>query len=270
MTDDARSVDQIADDLRALGLGEGDVVMVHASLRAVGPVVGGADGVIDAVASVVGPAGTILVNTGVRDDLGWVNERPEDERAALLAGSEPFDARSAPADPDNGVLAEVFRTRAGTIVSDHPEGRFGASGPLADHLVAEVPWDDYYGAGSPLERLVEARGKVLRLGADPDTVTLIHHAEHLVELPDKRRVRRHRLVATGDGPVIRTIDTLDDSDGIVDRPGEEDYFITILRAYLATGRAAIGPVGGAPSELLDAADLVTFAVAWMTEHLRPT
>jgi aminoglycoside N3'-acetyltransferase len=263
----ARTVEQLTDDLRRLGVGAGQVVMVHASLRAVGPVVGGADGVLDALDAAVGPEGTILVNTGVRDDWGWVNDRPEAERAALLEGSEPFDCRTAPADPDNGVLAEVFRTRTGTVVSDHPEGRFGAAGRLADHLVADVPWDDYYGAGSPLDRLVAAGGSVLRLGADPDTVTLIHLAEDLVDLPGKRRVRRHRLVATAADPVVRTIDTIDDSAGIVERAGE-DYFITILSAYLATGRARVGRVGRATSELLDAADLVAFAVDWMARHLR--
>lgn len=267
MTDAPRTVAAITDDLRRLGVAEGDLVMVHASMRAVGPVVDGADGVLDALATAVGPDGTLLVNTGARDDLGWVNDRPEPERAALLAGTPAFDARTAPADPDNGVLAEVFRTRPGTLVSDHPEGRFGASGRLAAELIADVPWDDYYGAGSPLERLVHRRGKVLRLGADPDTVTLIHHAEHLVDLPGKRRVRRHRVVQGPAGPALRAIDALDDSDGIVDHPGE-DYFITILRAYLATGRASVGPVGGATSELLDAADLVGFAVDWMAEHLR--
>ena len=266
MTRSPRSVAAITDDLGRLGVTDGDLVMVHASLRAVGPVVGGADGVLDALAAAVGPDGTILVNTGVRDDLAWVNDRPESERAALLEGTAPFDARTTPADPDNGVLAEVFRTRAGTVVSDHPEGRFGASGRLATELVADVPWDDYYGAGSPLERFVHHRGKVLRLGADPDTVTLIHLAEHLVDLPAKRRVRRHRVVQGPAGPEVRTIDTLDDADGIVDHEGE-DPFITILRAYLATGRAAIGTVGDATSELLDAADLVAFSVAWMADHL---
>ena len=67
------------------------------------------------------------------------------------------------------------------------------------------------------------------------------------------------------GPEIRVVDCLDDSDGIVDYPGE-DYFAVILREYLATGRASIGFVGRATSELIEAADVVEFAVAWMNEH----
>ena len=192
-------VAQIADELRSLGLVEGDTVMVHASLRRVGPVEGGADGLLAAIDAAIGPAGTTLMVLGATDEMAWVNDRPEHERAALLAGSEPFDHQTTPADPDVGTLAEVFRTRAGSRVSDHPEGRFAAAGRLAGHMTEDVPWDDYFGPGSPLERLVAAGGKVLRLGADPGTVTLMHYAEYLVDLPAKRRVRRYRMVRTAAG-----------------------------------------------------------------------
>lgn len=244
----------------------GDLLMAHASLRAIGPVEGGAAGVIDALADAVGPDGTLLMVLGARDDWSWVNQRPEAERPDLLRDAEPFDHLHTPADPDVGALAEVFRTRAVTRVSDHPEGRFAAVGRLAPALVDAVPWDDYYGPGSPLERFVSAGGRVLRLGADLDTVTLLHYAEYLTPVPDKRRVRRHRMVNRPGGPVLRVIECLDDSNGIVDHPGE-DYFASILRAYLATGRATEGAVGGARSELIDGADLVAFGSEWMAGHL---
>lgn len=245
----------------------GELLMVHASLRAVGPVDGGADGVIDALEGAVGADGTLFMTLGALDDWGWVNERPEAERAELLAGTPPFDCLVAPADPAIGVLAEVFRGRARTRVSDHPEGRFGASGPLAGRLLDDVPWDDYYGPDSPLQRFVEARGRVLRLGADLDTLTVLHYAEYLTPIPTKRRVRRHRLVKGVEHPEVRVVESLDDSDGIVDYP-EEDYFAVILREYLSAGRATTGVVGRATSELIDAADVVDFAVAWMAQNLR--
>ena len=263
---DRWSVEHLTADVRRLGVAAGDVLMVHASLRAVGPVVGGADGVIDALEAAVGPGGTLLMTLGARDDWAWVNDRPEGERPHLLRDAEPFDAQRTPADPDVGVLAEVFRKRRGTKVSDHPEGRFAASGPLADSLVEEVPWDDYYGAGSPLERFVQSDGRVLRLGADLGTLTVLHYAEYLAPVPNKRRVCRHRVVAGREGPELRVVHCLDDRDGIVNHPGE-DYFAVILRHYLATGRASAGVVGRATSELIEAADVVEFAVAWMGEHL---
>ena len=110
------------------------------------------------------------------------------------------------------------------------------------------------------------RGKVLRLGADPDTVTLLHMAENLVELPNKRQVVRHHKVLTRDGTVaIRTVSCLDDTDGIVEWPGE-DYFAAILHDYLHRRGASVGCVGRAHSELMDATDLLDHAVTWMDTH----
>jgi aminoglycoside N3'-acetyltransferase len=266
MARDVLTAQRLIADLQRLGVAAGAAVMVHASLRAVGPVEGGAAGVVDALDAAVGPNGTLLMNLGARDEWAWVNEHAESERAALLVDSPPFDPLRTPADPDVGVLAEVFRQLPGTVVSNHPEGRFAARGSLADQLLVDSPWDDYYGPGSPLERLVRAGGKVLRLGADPDTVTLLHYAEYLAPLPDKRRLSRHRLVVGSQGPEVRRVECLDDSHGIVDYPGG-DYFAVILTEYLASGRAMRGRVGGAASELLDAADLVRFAVSWMAKHL---
>ena len=58
-----------------------------------------------------------------------------------------------------------------------------------------------------------------------------------------------------------------DEHGIVDWPGE-DYFVTILREYLATGRARPGRVGLAQSELIEASDLVDFGTQWMNLQFR--
>jgi aminoglycoside N3'-acetyltransferase len=255
----------IGEDLQRLGVRPGDVLMVHASMRKVG---GDAGDLVAAIDQAVGDDGTWMMTLGAEDEWSWVNQRPEEERQALLAGTPPFDKLEARADVDNGILAEVFRTTRGTVVSDHPEGRFGARGRRAGALMAEVPWDDYYGAGSPLERLIEAGGRVLRLGADVETVTLLHYAEWLTPIVNKKRVRRHRVVRGDEGkPVIRVVDTLDDSDGIADYDGVDgDEFGVILNEYLQTGRATTGRVGGAQSELIDARDLVTFAVDWIVAH----
>ncbi len=252
-------------DMHALGIRAGDVVMVHASLRKLGPVDGGAAGVVMALDAAVGPDGTLLMMTSPADDWSWVNERPDAERAMLLADAPPYDYLSAPTDKDNGVLAEIFRQTAGTLSSNHPEGRFSARGRLAAAFVRDVPWNDYYGYGSPLARLTEAHGSVLRLGADIDTVTLLHYAEYLTDVPNKRRVRRHRRVQTQAGPAIRVVECLDDQHGIVDNDGE-DYFGGILQDYLTAGHARRGLVGRATSDLIDAQDIVTFAAAWMSER----
>jgi aminoglycoside N3'-acetyltransferase len=261
-----RSIESLAADLRRLGIASGDLVMVHASMRAIGEVDTRAEGVVHALDLAVGATGTLLMNLGPRDDWDWVNDRPESVRAALLADGVPFDCLRTPTDPEIGVLAEVFRQMPGTIVNDHPDARFGVRGPLGPQLLEDLPWDDYYGPGSALERLVQRHGKVLRLGASLDTVTLLHYAEYLAPVANKRRVRRHHLVLGRRGPEVRAVECLDDSDGIVDYPGE-DYFAVVMREYLGTGAGSRGQVGHASSELIDAKDLVDFAARWMGEHL---
>ena len=265
--------ERLTEDLRALGVRPGDLLMIHASLRKIGLAStehgeGGAELLLDALEAAVGSNGTLLMLLGTDYPLDWVNQRPAGDRAALLAGTEPFDPKAAAAMPQVGWLAEAFRRRPDTIVTDNPSGRFGASGRLAQALLENAPWHDYYGPGSPLERLCDQRGRILRLGADPDTVTVLHYSEYLADLPEKRRTQWDFLVRTADGARHMATQCLDDSAGIVEWE-VEDYFALILKAYLALGRHREGRVGNARSELIDAADIVRFGTGWMERHLRP-
>ena len=196
----------------------------------------------------------------------WVNKRPELEREALLADAPIFDPLRAPVFSEVGYFAEIFRRAPGTLVSDKPSGRFGGQGRLAEMLLRDAPWHDYYGPGSPLARLCEAGGKILRIGANPDTTTVLHFAEYLADLPNKRRVRRHYRCKGAGGSVIRAVDCLDDEDGIV-RVDGEDYFARILKDYLALGSARRAQVGNAAAEVIDAADIAGFGARWMTQNL---
>jgi aminoglycoside N3'-acetyltransferase len=258
-------------DLTALGVQAGDRVMVHASLRKLGLARsqigdGGPAMLLDVLEAAVGPSGTLMMILGSDYAYDWVNQRPVEERAKLLAGTPPFDARTASVLPEVGWFAEVFRLRAGTVLSGNPSGRFAARGRDAEALLSDQPWKDYYGPGSPLEKLCERGGKVLRLGADPNTVTVLHYAEYVARVANKRRTRWDYLIAGEDGPRHVWIDCLDDMEGIAD--WDDDYFALITNAYVAAGKAQRGHVGLAPSELIDAADFVAFGAAWMEEHFK--
>lgn len=265
--------ERLRQDLASLGVKPGDLLMVHASLRKLGLArtsfgEGGAEAILDALDAAVGPDGTLLMVLGAEYAMDWVNLRPEAERAALLADTPAFDYRTAPVLPEVGWLAEAFRRRPGTIVSDNPSGRFGARGARAAELLADAPWHDYYGPGSPLQKLCEWGGRILRLGAGPDTVTALHYAEYLADLPDKRRTRWDYVLAGDNGPHHFYTACLDDSAGIARWDGE-DYFAVIVKAYLALGRHRGGTVGEAQSELIEAADIVKFGARWMETHLAP-
>jgi aminoglycoside N3'-acetyltransferase len=106
-------------------------------------------------------------------------------------------------------------------------------------------------------------GRVLRLGANPDTVTLAHYAEYLADVPNKIRVRR-RYVRADTGELW--IESLDDNEGIAVWP-HGDYFPQIFLDYRRSGQVHIGPVGACTAELMDARAFVAFAVDWMEREL---
>lgn len=239
----ARSL--LGPSLRRLGVRPGGVLMVQASLRALGPIPGGAVGLIGVLREVLGPDGTLCMVLGADPDT-------------------PFDATTTEVDvEDMGWLAELFRTLPGVQVSDHAAARWGAIGPHAAPLLRDPPLHDYHGPEGTLGRLVRLDGQVLRLGADPDTLTLTHLAEYLAEVPDKRRVRL-RYERADVGP--QWISSLDDTDGIVEAP---DYFAQVLGDYLAAGHARIGPLGACTAELIDAPHFLGFAVDWLERVLAP-
>lgn len=252
-------------DLEDLGVLAGDMVMVHAAMSRAGRLLNGPDALIGALLDAVGPSGTILAYTdwdGAYDELLDEDGRVPPEWRAHVP---PFDAASSRAIRDNGVLAEFMRTTPGARRSGNPGASVAAIGAQAEWLAAEHPLDYGYGEGSPLAKLVEARGKVLMVGAPLDTMTLLHHAEHLARMPNKRLRRYEVPLAAPNGVDWRMIEEFDTSVPVV--PGlDDDYFAQILREYLASGRGTQGVVGEAQSVLVDAAPVCAFAVTWLEHH----
>jgi len=175
----------------------------------------------------------------------------------------PFDATASRAARDNGALPEFLRTWPGARRSCSPGASVAALGARADWITADHPIDYGYGEGSPLAKLVTVAGKVLMVGAPLDTMTLLHHAEHLARIPGKRVIRYEVPFATGDGSVTwRTVEEFDTSDPVV-AGLDEDYFATIVAAFLAEGHGWQGVIGAVPSVLVEAAAITVFAVDWL-------
>jgi aminoglycoside 3-N-acetyltransferase len=242
---------KLVTDLRDLGVGDGRVVMVHTRMSALGWVVGGTQTVIEALLEVVGAGGTVLAYAGWEDDpyhLGeWAPERQEAYRREL----PPFDPERSAADPDFGRIPERLRTWPGARCSDAHVFRFVAVGRQAEELTVDVPWDFGAGPGSPLARLVGTGGQVLCLGAPLSTLTVLHHAETLVEGPQRRLVAYKVPVRAGDGIEWRSVRDIDTSsrgafpyEKVV---ASEDAFAVIGREALIAGAGRSGPVGSSTS-----------------------
>ena len=106
------------------------------------------------------------------------------------------------------------------------------------------------------------------LGAPLDTITLLHHAEALVDAPGKRMVTYAVPVRAGDQVDWRQVRDHDTSsrgafpyEQVI--PRGEDAFAVIGRLALAARCGISGQVGAAESHLFQARPLVDFAVNWL-------
>jgi len=264
-----RSKASIIADLHRLGVEPGDLLMLHASLKAIGPVEGGAAGLIAALLEVVGPTGTLM---------GYASWDRSPYEATLNGARMSDDERRAwPAfDPETartyrgfGLLNQFLADTPGARRSAHPDASMVAVGARAQELTEDHLLGHALGRGSPLERLVHLGGKVLLLGAPLDAVTLLHYAEAIAEIPGKRRVTYEMPLRGTDGRTVWVKTEEFDSNGILDRfavEGEPDAVETIARAYVASGRHRQGLVAGAQCQLFDAQDMTAFGVNYLEQH----
>ena len=170
MTQSASSAkeQEIATDLASLGVRRGGVLLVHSSLRLLGPIAGGAETVVRGLLQALGPEGTLLMPA-----LSYENVGPH---------NPVFDVLHTPT--CIGALPEYFRVRQGTIRSIHPTHAACGAGPAAERLLGDHQLDTTScGPHSPFHRLPEAGGQVLFLGCGLRPNTSMHAIEEIVEPP---------------------------------------------------------------------------------------
>jgi aminoglycoside 3-N-acetyltransferase len=251
---------QLAADFEMLGIHPGDVVMAHASVRAVGDVAGGPDAIHLALKDALTAEGTLLMYAGCPqyvDEVGRGNLTAAEE-AEVLEKLPPFDAATARSARDHGCLVECLRTYPQSHVNDHP-ARFVTWGKQAAYLLSSQPWDYAYGHDSALARFLALDGKILLLGCDHDTATFLHYVEHIAEIPDKRIARFKVPVADNGRRVWRDMEEFDTSGDGVHANWPDRLFARLVDSYLSESKNPGGRVGDAWCYLLPAAGLLRFA-----------
>lgn len=164
------SVDDFSRSVAALGVGAGDILLVHSSFDAFAGFNGKPTDVISTLQNLTGPEGAVLMPT-----------LPFGGTAVEYVRQQPvFDVRRTPS--RMGLVTELFRRSTGVIRSVHPThsvavwGRDAAA--LAEgHHAAKTPC----GICSPYARLLEMHGKIVFLGTGIDTLTFFHTVEELIE-----------------------------------------------------------------------------------------
>jgi aminoglycoside 3-N-acetyltransferase len=250
----------LAADLRRLGLMAGDIVMVHASVRAIGEIAGGPDEIHLALKDVVTADGTMLMYAGCPrhvDEVGRGNLTAAEE-AEVLAKLPPFDPATARSARDHGVLVEWFRTWLGSRVNPHP-ARFVAWGRHTEYLFETQPWDFAFGHGSALDRFVQLDGRILLLGSDHDNVTFLHYVEHVADIPNRRIARFTVPVLENGTTVWREMGEVDTSEAGAHAHWPERFFSTLVDGHLAESGNGGGRVGSAIGYLISARALQAYA-----------
>ncbi len=155
-------------DLLALGVRPGGVLLVHSSLKSLGPLAGGPEAVIAALRDALGPGGTLVL--------------PALSYATVTRESPLFDQRLTPSCV--GIIPETFRLMPGVRRSLHPTHSVCAAGPLtADLLDAHATDSTPCGPSSPFRKLPEVEGQILMLGCGLKPNTSMHGIEELAALP---------------------------------------------------------------------------------------
>jgi Aminoglycoside N3''-acetyltransferase len=174
---------RIIDDLDELRISRGDSVLVHASMRAVGPVEGGADTVVEALLEAVGPDGTIVAPVFQAAN----HVRPDwNDPLAIASAVCPFDL-SAICVEEVGILAERIRLHPDARRSAHPSLSFAAMGSNAAFITENAPFHFPLGTNGPLARLHQLNGKVLLIGVTHAVNSSLHLAEVWANVPYTQR-----------------------------------------------------------------------------------
>jgi len=182
VTNAADCIEAIVTNLADLGVRRGDLLLVHSSLKALGPVPGGPEIVILGLLAALGARGTLLL--------------PALSYASVSENQPRFDPASTPVCV--GAIPEHFRTRACTLRSVHPTHSVCAAGAKASEIVSQHHLDRTpVGRYSPFRLLRDLGGKILMLGCGLKPNTSMHGVEELSEPPYLLRPDPVRYIICG-------------------------------------------------------------------------
>jgi aminoglycoside 3-N-acetyltransferase len=159
----------LIDHLCQLAINPSGVLLVHSSMKAIGPVEGGADTVLDALSEFMAN-GLLLLPAHSWDD------------ASLKNGL--FDPDSEPSCV--GILSELFRQRPGVVRSLHPTHSICALGDGAvDFVEGEEKVTSPCSRNGAWGKLYDRHAQILFLGCPLTRNTYIHGVEEWSNIPNR-------------------------------------------------------------------------------------
>lgn len=169
--------------LRGSGISSSDTVLVHTSMRAIGTVDGGCDGLIDAFKEYLSD-GLFLIPTHTWANVGVDNPVYDVKRTV----------------PCIGALPTVAAFREDGVRSLHPTHSVAAFGKRAFEFVSgEEKATSPCPVGGLWARLYDEKAKILLLGVKLNRNTFIHAVDEMLDLPNRLAEPIHLTVLGHNG-----------------------------------------------------------------------
>lgn len=248
----------LARELRALGVREGGIYLVHSSLSSLGWVCGEEMAVVKALIEAVGQEGTLVMpahTSANSDPAEWRHPPvPEAWLETIRAEMPAFERDKSPS-RGMGRIAECFRKWPGTLRSDHPHVSFTARGKYAAEIVRTHVLTPFFGLETPLGELYRREGSILLLGVGYGNCTAFHLGEALSG--KQERVRNGCAMLENGGRVWRWYEDFD---------YDADDFPAIGAEYEKTGAVKRAKAGCADCRLMALRPAVDFARDYITKN----
>lgn len=225
---------ELSAQMQQMGLHSSDTVLIHTSMRAVGAVEGGADGLLDAFCEYLHD-GLFLVPTHT-----WLS---------VNSAHPVYDVRSSV--PCTGIVSVRAAARQDGFRSLHPTHSMWGFGAEAKAFLQGEE-----NAGSPCppgfcwDRLGDRGAKILLIGVKHNRDTFLHSVDERAGLPDR----------LGEAFSVTIVDSSGEKRQSSIRPHfcsrAEDvsaYYVNFEEPFVRTGIQSFGRLGNAEVRILDAA-----------------
>ncbi len=246
------TLEQLKAQIRDLGIEKDDTVLIHTSMRAVGPVEGGADGLIDAFCQVL-EEGLFLVPTH-----SW---------AVVNRENPVYDVNTTPS--NIGTLPNAAAFRKDGVRSLHPtHSIWGHGADAEDFLRGEERAATPTPVGFAWARLADRKAKILLIGIGNERNTFLHAVEEMAEVPN--RIHPQRFDVTIFDQEGREHHTLFAGHYCTEHPHVSEQFVNFDRAFTELGVWKEGRLGNARVMVVDSVkcrDTVLKILSRATEDL---
>lgn len=176
------TIEDVKRVLKNIGIQNGDVLEVHASMKSIGFLLGGANTLLDAILETIGFEGTLVMSAHSTDNSEPAYfQNPPVDISLYQTIRENIPGFKGKFDDLNGMgqLAIALQKRPSVYFSNHPQVSMMAHGKHAKWITQSHPLNDMFGLKSPLAKMVELKTKVLLIGVEYDSCTGMHLGEYL-------------------------------------------------------------------------------------------